>query len=136
MEAVTMGKEGYWVARGWDREARVRATSVIDTVAVDNKITKSNGDILVPVGGIAYAGARGISKVELQVDGGSWREAQLRAPLSDTTWVIWRYDYPYSAGEHTFTARCSESDGTPQIETPSAPHPSGATGLHSVTVRI
>lgn len=136
MEAVTRGQDGYWVERGWDRQARVRATSVIDTVAADSKITDANGNVLVPIGGIAYSGARGISKVELQVDGGQWREAQLRTPLSDTTWVIWRYDYPYEQGEHTFTVRCYERDGTPQIEEPTGAHPSGATGLHSLTVKV
>lgn len=136
MEAVVMGDEGYWVERGWDREARVRTTSVIDTVAVDSKFNGPDGKSLVPVGGIAYSGARGISKVEVRVDDGEWREAQLRTPLSDTTWVIWRYDYPYRQGEHTFAVRCYEGDGTPQIETVSSSHPSGATGLHSISAKM
>jgi len=50
---------------------------------------------VIPIGGIAHAGARGVSKVEVQVDGGEWREARLRAPLSGLTWVIWRYDRPF-----------------------------------------
>jgi DMSO/TMAO reductase YedYZ molybdopterin-dependent catalytic subunit len=136
MEAVADGEEGYWVTRGWDREARVRTTSVIDTVAVDSKITGPDGNMLVPIGGIAYSGARGISKVELQVDGGEWLEAKLRTPLSETTWVIWRYDYPYQKGDHTIVVRCYEGDGTPQIDTESPPHPSGATGLHSVSIEM
>jgi hypothetical protein len=56
----------------------------------------------------------------------------LREPLSDTTWVIWRYDWPFQPGNHTFTVRCFERDGTPQIKTPSSVRPSGATGLHSL----
>jgi DMSO/TMAO reductase YedYZ molybdopterin-dependent catalytic subunit len=135
-EAVVQGEEGYWVSRGWDHRAQVKATSVIDTIAVDSKITAPDGKIFVPVGGIAYSGARGVSKVELQVDSGQWQEAKLRTPLSDTTWVIWRYDYPYREGEHTFTVRCYEKDGTPQIMSNSPPHPSGATGLHTVTVNM
>jgi hypothetical protein len=59
---------------------RMKATSVIDTVAVDMMIAQANARTLVPIGGIAHAGARGISKVEVQVDGGEWREAQLRTP--------------------------------------------------------
>ena len=62
-------KEGYWVERGWDEVAQVKATSVIDTVAVDAAYV-SDGRALVPIGGIAFAGARGISKVEVRVDGG------------------------------------------------------------------
>ncbi len=136
LEATDHWEEGYWVERGWDRNARVRTTSVIDKVATDAIMDGPDGNKLVPVGGIAYAGARGISKVEIQADTNEWQEAELRTPLSATTWVIWRYNFPYSQGEHTFTVRCYEGDGTPQIATFATPHPSGATGLHSVSVKM
>ena len=129
IEVTDEYKKGYWVERNWDEVARVKTTSVIDTVAVDAII--ENGDRkLVPIGGIAFAGARGISKVEVRVDDGPWREAQLRAPLSETTWVIWRYDWPFEAGGHEFEVRCREGDGTPQIEESRGNRPSGATGIH------
>lgn len=130
IEVTDEYKEGYWVERNWDEVAQVKTTSVIDTVAVDAII--ENGDQrLVPVGGMAFAGARGISKVEVRVDGGPWQEAQLRSPLSETTWVIWRYEWPFEDGEHTFEVRCAEGDGTPQIEETHRNRPSGATGIHS-----
>ena len=135
IEVVKDYKEGYWVERGWDEVARVRATSVIDTVAAD-AIYEANGRQMVPVGGMAFAGARGVSKVEVQVDGGTWQEAQLRAPLSETTWVIWRYDWPFAPGEHKFEVRCVEGDGTPQIEEEQGNRPSGATGIHSKSVGL
>lgn len=121
-------KKGYWVKRGWDETARVKATSVIDTVAV-NAPVRDGSRTLIPVGGIAFSGARGISKVEIRVDNGAWEEAKLRSPLSETTWVIWRYDWSFKAGEHTFEVRCAEGDGTPQIVKKHKSHPSGATGL-------
>ena len=122
-------KEGYWVERGWDEVAQVQATSVVDAVAGDAAY-ESQGRMLVPVGGIAFAGARGISRVEVRVDGGPWQQAQLRAPLSETTWVIWRYDWPFAAGDHTFEVRCAEGDGTPQFEEARDNRPSGARGIH------
>ena len=128
-------KEGYWVERGWDAVARVESTSVIDTVAAD-AIYESDGRQLVPVGGIAFAGARGISKVEIRVDGGPWQEARLRAPLSETTWVVWRYDWPFAAGNHRFEVRCVDGTGAPQIEEQRGNHPSGATGVHSKNARL
>lgn len=109
----------------------MKATSVIDTVAVDATIADGDGRRHVPVGGIAHAGARGISKVELRVDEGEWREAELRAPLSEVTWVIWRYDWPFQEGEHTLTVRCYDGNGALQTPEPSEPHPDGASGLHS-----
>lgn len=130
IEVIDEYKPGYWVERNWDEVAQVKTTSVIDTVAVDHLI-ENDSQKLVPVGGIAFAGARGISKVEVRVDGGPWQEAQLRAPLSETTWVIWRYEWPFAAGDHTFEVRCAEGDGTPQIEEKRSNRPSGATGIHS-----
>ncbi|HEX6384315.1 MAG TPA: molybdopterin-dependent oxidoreductase, partial [Anaerolineae bacterium] len=130
VEVADMYTPGYWVERNWDELAQVKATSVIDTVAV-NAVYESGGQQLVPVGGIAFAGARGISKVEVRVDGGSWQEAQLRSPLSETTWVIWRYDWPFAAGHHLFEVRCVDGAGTPQIEAQRPARPSGATGIHS-----
>ena len=128
-------REGYWVERGWDEVARVKATSVIDTVAQDATY-ESDGKTMVPVGGIAFAGARGISRVEVRVDGGPWREAKLRGPLSETTWVLWRYDWPFEAGPHGFEVRCVEADGTPQIEEERGNRPSGATGIHTKHARL
>ncbi len=108
----------------------MNATSVIDTVAA-NAVHESGGEMLVPIGGIAHAGARGISKVEVRVDGAEWQEARLRAPLSETTWVIWRYEWPFAPGSHTFEVRCYEGDGTPQIVEERGARPSGSTGIHS-----
>ncbi len=135
IEAIDHWEPGYWVVRGWDKAARMKATSVIDTVA-PSTTTDANRQALVSIGGIAHAGARGISRVELQIDDGPWQQAALRTPLSGLTWVIWRYDWPFQAGTHRFTVRCFEGDGTPQIVTPSPPEPSGASGLHSKRQRL
>ncbi len=136
MELLDHWEAGYWVARGWDREARMRATSVIDTVATNMVISEAGPGMRVPIGGIAHAGARGISRVQVKVDNGPWEDTHLRTPLSATTWVLWRYDWPFQAGKHTFVVRCFEGDGTPQIAEENPIHPSGATGLHSESVML
>jgi DMSO/TMAO reductase YedYZ molybdopterin-dependent catalytic subunit len=127
--------DGYWVVRGWDKVAEVRAVSVIDTVATRNVFTE-NDQQYVPVGGIAWAGTRGISKVEVSVDNGEWVEAVLREPLSEKTWVLWRYDWAFAEGSHSFAVRTYEGDGSLQITDPAPSHPSGATGIHRVTVTV
>ncbi len=104
-------------------------------MAVD-AVYENSGQKLVPVGGIAFAGAKGISKVEVRVDSGPWQEAQLRSPLSDTTWVIWRYNWPFESGRHTFQVRAAERDDTPQIEEFRENRPSGATGIHSLKTQL
>ena len=135
IEVTDEYRDGYWVERNWDKVARVKATSVIDTVAV-NAIVETGGRQLVPIGGIAYTGARGISKVEVRVDSGPWQAAQLRSPLSETTWVIWRFEWPFASGDHTFEIRCAEADGTPQIEVSQAARPDGSSGIHSLDASL
>jgi len=135
VEVTDQYTPGYWVERGWDEAARVKITSVIDTVAVDALI-QDGEQVRVPVGGIAWSGDHGISKVEVRVDGGEWQPAQLRAPLSETTWVIWRFEWLYVAGQHTFEVRCVDAGGTPQVEEDHPAHPDGATGIHRVEAEI
>ncbi len=136
IEATDHWEPGYWVKRGWDRNARMKATSVIDTVSVNMMLSQADATSLIPVGGIAHAGARGISKVEVRVDDGPWTEARLRSPLSDLTWVVWRYDWPFRPGNHRFTVRCVDGAGEAQIAEMAPPHPSGVSGYSDKTVML
>jgi DMSO/TMAO reductase YedYZ molybdopterin-dependent catalytic subunit len=133
MEVIGEEGAGYWVDRGWSEEALVRTTSVVDTVAADHMDPDTG---MVPVGGIAWAGSQGISRVEVQVDEGSWVEAQLRQPpVSPLTWVQWRYDWPFQEGDHTFSVRAYDSNGDLQILEKGPPRPDGATGIHTFRYR-
>ena len=131
MEFVDAWEEGYWVRRGWSKEAMVNTVSVVDTVAVDSILQLDEETFIVPIGGIAYASADGISKVEISVNDGDWKEAQLRSPLSDLTWVIWRYDWTYEEGDYTFAVRSYNGDGELQPTHSQSTRPDGATGVHS-----
>jgi hypothetical protein len=101
---------GYWLRRNWDATAEIKTTSVIDTVATDSLVTR-DGQTYVPIGGIAHAGAKGISKVEIQIDDAPWQAAELREPLSELTWVLWRYDWPFAAGTHWLAVRAYDGQG-------------------------
>ncbi len=131
IEAISSPYDGYWEVRGWDKQAIVKTTSVIDTIAADQA---QNG--VVPVGGIAFSGARGISKVEVSADGGPWQEAKLKDPISPLTWRLWRLDWKASPGRHELRVRATDGQGAPQIETVAPLHPDGASGLHSKSVDI
>ncbi|HEX7593918.1 MAG TPA: molybdopterin-binding oxidoreductase, partial [Anaerolineae bacterium] len=132
IEAIDHRGPGYWVDRGWSAEARPQIVSVIDTIAKDHP---ENGR--VPIGGIAWAGDRGIKKVEVQVDGGIWSEAVLRTPaLSPLTWVQWRYDWLPVRGSHTFRVRATDGTGVQQTEQEADTYPDGATGYHSMGATI
>ena len=130
IEFVDAWQEGYWVRRGWSVEAMVNTVSVVDVAAVGS--TYQNGsEYIVPIGGIAYAGAKQISRVDVSVDDGDWRPAQLRQPLSELTWVIWRYDWRFAEGDHKFAVRAYDGDGNLQSLETRGTRPDGATGVHS-----
>ena len=132
IEAIDHNGPGYWVDRGWSATARPQIVSVIDTIAKDQVV-----DGRVPIGGIAWAGDRGIMKVQVQVDGGPWVEAVLRTPtLSPLTWVLWRYDWPLVRGTHRFTVRAVDGTGALQIKDEADTYPDGATGYHSMSKTI
>ncbi len=135
MEVVNQPGAGYWVDRGWSETAIPQTTSVIDTVNVDKNELALNGKMLL--GGIAWAGARGISKVEVQIDGAPWVEAELRTPtVSPLTWVQWRYDWKPTSGLHTVSVRATDGAGALQTATPTDPAPEGATGIYSTQISI
>ena len=121
---------GYWVADGWDERAEIKTTSVIDTVATKSLVTR-DGRTYVPIGGIAHAGAKGVSKVEIQIDDNPWEAAELRKPLSKLTWVIWRYDWPFTEGTHRLAVRAYDGQGRVQETQDHEAFPSGATGIYT-----
>jgi DMSO/TMAO reductase YedYZ molybdopterin-dependent catalytic subunit len=129
IEAVGSDFFGYWEKRGWSEQAWVQTTSVIDTI---NKIALDQ----VEIGGIAFAGARGIQKIELRIDEGDWEPALIKDPLSSLTWVLWRARLSISAGRHAIAVRTTDGTGEIQTARESSTYPDGATGYHQMTVNI
>jgi len=111
IEAMAHAEPGDGVTRGWRQEALMRATSVIDTIAVDMRVMTAEQRTRMPLGGSAHAGARGISRGEGRVDDGPWQAASLRTPLAELTWSSWRDDWPFQRGAHTLTVRGDEGHG-------------------------
>jgi DMSO/TMAO reductase YedYZ molybdopterin-dependent catalytic subunit len=132
IEAIDHEGAGFWVERGWSKQAHPQVISIIDSV------TRATGEAgPVTLGGIAWAGDRGIQQVEVQVDDGAWSAARLRLPLlSPLTWVQWRYDGPVPPGRHTFRVRATDGTGALQVGAAAPPAPSGATGYHTLTATV
>ena len=115
-------REGYWEKRGW------HGTGPVSTVAKLHAVNhRSDGTI--QVGGHAYAGVRGIRRVEVSTDGGeTWTPARLSDPLPDEdVWRQWSYDYRESS-PHEVVVRAVDGTGTVQTAVESPPFPMGATG--------
>ena len=124
--------DAYWVPRGWAQQAPIKTESRIDTPR--DGAERSPGTVMIA--GVAWAQHRGISKVEVQVDGGAWVEATLAGTVSSDTWRQWSYPWQATAGKHTIRVRATDRDGQTQTSTPAPPAPDGATGWHSVQVTV
>jgi hypothetical protein len=84
------------------------------------------------VGGSAWAQHTGIEKVEFQLDGGEWQEAELgRVPGADT-WVQWAGTVDVAAGEHRIFVRATDKSGYTQTPVKADVVPNGATGWHNI----
>ena len=120
---------GYWVPLGWAKEGPILTQSRIDT---------PRGGVAagqVAIAGIAWAPDRGISKVEVAIDG-IWRDARLSAPISNATWVQWVTDWAADQGNHEIKVRATDGTGKVQDEQPSPPAPDGARGWHTINVNV
>ncbi|SNY38045.1 molybdopterin-dependent oxidoreductase [Paractinoplanes atraurantiacus] len=124
--------DAYWVKRGWARAGTVRTASRIDKPRPFARLAPGP----VTVAGVAWAQRRGIAKVEVSVDGGPWRPAELLPVPSVDTWVQWRYSWRATTGPHSLAVRATDGDGTVQTEERATPFPSGATGWHTTTVTV
>ncbi len=133
IELVSANYLGYWQQRGWSDDAFINTMSRID-VPLDNGQIKPGP---VTLAGIAFGGDKGISKVEVSVDGGkTWLPATLKPPLGDYTWRLWRLDWNAASGNYTIVVRATNGAGEVQTATVTDTLPNGATGWHTVSVQV
>ena len=135
IEVVPNDFKGYWMQRGWSDEAVIDTEARID-VAGDSNRARVGAETWIA--GIAWAGIRGISKVEVSVDEGqTWAEALLKDPLSPISWRHWAYRWtPERAGRVMVLARATDGDGKVQTMQDARPHPDGATGYPETFVEV
>jgi DMSO/TMAO reductase YedYZ molybdopterin-dependent catalytic subunit len=92
----------------------------------------------IEIGGISFAGNRGIQRVEVSADDGvTWHDATLQPALSQDSWVFWTWQWtPLLPGSYTLTARATDGTGAVQPSQRQGTVPNGATGYHYVTVQV
>ncbi|MFI1782850.1 molybdopterin-dependent oxidoreductase [Streptomyces rubiginosohelvolus] len=124
--------DAYWVKRNWAREAPIKTQSRIDTPKPFGRPEAGT----VMVAGVAWAQHRGIEKVEIRVDDGPWKPAQLAEQATVDTWRQWTYPWKATPGSHTLTVRATDGTGETQTEKRTKTVPDGASGWHSVVVSV
>lgn len=133
IEVVDRPYVGFWEGRGWNPAAPIKTFSRIDAPRQGASVAPS-----VVVAGIAFAGDRGIDRVEISMDGGrTWRDAQLEGALSDYTWRRWKYVWrPARPAPATALVRAVDGRGRIQVQGLDDPFPDGASGYDQIRLRI
>ncbi|MCI0841726.1 MAG: molybdopterin-dependent oxidoreductase [Chloroflexi bacterium] len=133
IEPVSIDYLGFWERRGWTDKPYVKTFSRFDIPWHRSKLF----DDSVLVGGVAFAGKRGIRDVEISDDGGEgWVSVDyISEPLSAYTWVIWTMEYtPAKRGPVTLRVRATDGDGDVQTAEFRDTIPDGASGHDDITV--
>jgi DMSO/TMAO reductase YedYZ molybdopterin-dependent catalytic subunit len=122
--------KAYWTKRGYAETAPIKTESRIDVPKPFQQVKAGR----VPVAGVAWAQHRGIDAVEVRVDGGAWKEAQLAPVPGIDTWRQWYLEWDATPGSHSLEVRATDATGATQPEHRVPVFPNGATGWHSVVV--
>lgn len=135
IEVVSDDYQGYWQQRGWSDAAPIRMTARIDTplIGVDTQVNQTTY-----IGGVAFSGNKGISEVDVSLDGGTtWHIATLERPLSNLTWVRWQYPWqPTTRGTYTLVVRAIDLEGNVQDPNQAPPAPDGSSGYDSFDISV
>ncbi|MGA7206474.1 MAG: molybdopterin-dependent oxidoreductase [Specibacter sp.] len=120
--------QGYWTPLGWSPMGPIKTASRIDVPKPGSRPNPGP----YTAAGLAWSPERGISAVQVQLDGGPWQNATLAAALNKDTWVQWQAPLVLSSGNHELKVRAVDGTGAVQISAVAPPPPDGATGYHTV----
>ena len=138
IEVVDSTYVGYWQTRGWSNDGSVKTQTFINIPGDGSSISLSKNGGNVLIGGVGYAGKRGISKVEVSMDQGkTWQSAQLKKPVSSDSWTLWAYQWtPPAKGNYSIYARATDGTGALQTSDATDTFPSGATGYAVTSANV
>jgi hypothetical protein len=119
------------VQRGWGQQAPIKTMSRIDSPGAFARVSPDT-----PITGVAWAQTRGIEKVEVRIDHGEWRPAELSTQVSVATWRMFRLWGHWAPGDHVAEVRATDKTGHTQTATRANTIPDGATGWHSVQFTV
>jgi DMSO/TMAO reductase YedYZ molybdopterin-dependent catalytic subunit len=124
--------QGYWQQRGWSQQGFIQSMSRIDVPARGARTSPGR----TRVQGIAFAGDRGVQRVEVSTDdGATWADAELEDEFAPLAWRFWTFDFDAEPREHPLLVRATDGSGAVQTEAMNPPLPDGATGYHRRELR-
>lgn len=143
IEVIDYDAKGFYEQQGWGpsfvvptrsdifgpRWVRKKGDAFVEPFAVGEQAT---------IRGRAFAGNRGIQRVEYSLDDGeTWHESRIDYAGTHLTWTFWSFDWtPDTEGDFTIVSQAVDGTGEPQIEERRSIVPQGATGLHRVVATV
>jgi DMSO/TMAO reductase YedYZ molybdopterin-dependent catalytic subunit len=110
---------GTWPKMGYTKEPDVHTMSFFD------RVRREEGRLLL--GGVAFAGLRGIQRVEVRADNGPWTPVTLEEPLSRYTLTRWKGEL-FAASAQVLEARALDGAGQWQAVQERPLFPDGVSG--------
>jgi DMSO/TMAO reductase YedYZ molybdopterin-dependent catalytic subunit len=138
IELTDASAKGFYEAQGWGPDFIVPTRSRIDVPEAWSSISLGKLTAPIEVKGIAFAGTRGISRVELSFDGGkTWSDAEIYYAGSRLAWSLWKTQWmPAAPGDYMVVVRATDGEGEVQTwESDRGPF-SGIAGLHTIALRV
>ena len=134
IELVDHDYIGFWQKRSWSDIATVKTMSRIDVPMNGDRIAAGTEHV---IGGVAFAGPRGIAKVEVSADEArTWMTADIRPPLSQYAWSLWTVPWKPTTGSYRLLVRATDGQGNLQPSEHTASLPDGADGWDSISISV
>jgi hypothetical protein len=134
IEFIDHDHQGYWESRGWSDVAAVKTNSIVRQPGDLDRVPVGP----VPVFGVAFAGLRRITGVEVRIDDGPWSHAALLQDDSMLVWTQWSFEWTADEGRHTVAVRATDDTGFVQTTESQAilsnAFPAGSDSIHAVVV--
>lgn len=136
IEFIDYDYQGFWETRDWSDVADIQTNSIVRTPP-----TQSNIAGQIAIQGIANAGKRKITKVEIRVEGGEWLEAELLQQDSPLVWTQWYLLWsPPGAGTFEIEVRATDETGFTQTNPAEGQFgrakPDGTDAIHQILVEV
>jgi DMSO/TMAO reductase YedYZ molybdopterin-dependent catalytic subunit len=111
---------GTWPKLGFTKEPVIHTATFVDRIARQGNKAK--------VGGVSFAGVRGIQRVEFRAANGVWIPAQVEPNLSPYTLTRWQGELEIPAGAELLEARAMDGQGNWQATIEKPLFPDGVSG--------
>ncbi len=136
MEFTNQPVTGFWEGQGWSNTADVQTNSRFTEPHSGEQLTAGNN----PLFGVAFAGKKQITKVEVSFDGQTWQNCDLVQGNTPLIWTQWSTVWDAQPGRYDVVVRATDETGFTQ-NAPSGgylaqSYPNGTNALATVAVRV